>query len=184
MIKVVGSACRSFVFPADLPMAYAYYGDVGRLLNYLPYIFLVRAYEPDRFRLLYSTTELGTYQIRIFADVQTTLDKGWVIRVHPLDGIPPVETEAGVTSSTAQGYFTSRSVFQEAGDRTLIEYSLQLQAHIPTPLGLRLMPNVMMNRVAKSITSMRIREVVEGFIKRSIDAFPYWLAEIGNHRSI
>jgi len=183
MIEVVGSASRSFIFPADLPMAYAYYGDVGRLLNYLPHIFLVRAYGPDRFRLLYSTTELGTYQIRIFADVQTTLDKGWVIRVHPLDGIPPAEAEAGVNSSTAQGYFTSRSVFQEADSHTQIEYSLHLRAHLPPPLGLRLMPGMIVNRIAKSITNLRIREIVEGFIERSVDAFPYWLAEIGNRRS-
>jgi hypothetical protein len=183
MIKVVGSARRSFVFPADLPMAYAYYGDVGRLLNYLPHISLVRAYESDRFRLLYSATELGTYQIRIFADVRTTLDKGWGIRIHPLDGIPPVEMKAGATSSTAQGYFASRSVFQEAGDQTLIEYSLQLQAQLPTPLGLRMMPSMMTNRVAKSITTMRIREIVDGFVERSVDAFPYWLAEIRNRRA-
>ena len=183
MINVVGSASRSFVFPADLPMVYAFYGDVGRLLNYLPHISLVRAYEPDRFRLLYSTTELGTYQIRIFADVQTTLDKGWVIRVHPLDGMPPVKAETGVNSSTAQGYFTSRSAFKEVGDHTRVEYSLQLRAQLPTPLGLRLMPGMVVDRIAASITHMRIREIVDGFIKRSVDAFPYWLAEMENHRS-
>jgi hypothetical protein len=30
---------------------------------------------------------------------------------------------------------------------------------------------------------MRIREIVEGFIDRSIDAFPHWLDELGNHSS-
>jgi hypothetical protein len=181
MIKVVGSARRSFVFPAELPVAYAFYGDVGRLLNYLPHICMVRAYESDRFRMLYNTTELGTYHIRIYADVQTTLEKGWVIRVHPLDGIAPVESKAGVNSSTAQGYFFSQSVFYDDGPQTRIEYSLQLRGELPTPVALRFMPGAMVDRIARSITNMRIREITEGFIKQSTSAFPHWLEEMGNH---
>jgi hypothetical protein len=182
MIKVSGSARRSFTFPGELPLAYAFYGDVARLLNYLPHIYMVRAYGPDRFRLLYDTTELGAYHIRIFADVQTTLDKGWVIRVHPLEGIAPIEARAGINSSTAQGYFSSQSVFQDDGDCTRIEYSLQLQASLPTPTALRFMPGAMVGRIARSITSMRIREITEGFVERSVSAFPYWLDEMDNHR--
>lgn len=178
MIKVVGSSRRSFVFPAELPLAYAYYGDVGRLLNYLPHICLVRAYGPDRFRLLYSSTELGAYNIRIYADVQTTLEEGWVVRVHPLSGHEPVAAQAGVHSSMAQGSFTSTSVFKDEGSQTRIEYSLQLQAQLPLPLGLRFMPGGMVNRIASSITKMRIRDIVQGFIERSVDAFPHWLEEL------
>ncbi len=184
MIKISGSARRSFIFPAELPMAYAYYGDVSRLLNYLPHICLVRAYGPDRFRLLYSSTELGIYHVRIFADVQTTLDEGWILRVHPLDGIPPVRAHAGVNSVTAQGLFSSQSFFLGVGDRTRIEYSLQLRARLPSPLGLRFMPGAMVGRIAQGITNMRIREVVEGFIEHSVAAFPHWMDEMRNHRYI
>ena len=181
MIKVTGSALRSFTFPGELPMAYAYYADVGRLLSYLPHIFLVRAYGPDRFRLLYSTTELGTYHIRIFADVQTTLEEGWVVRVRPLEGVPPVKAEAGLRSSTTQGYFTSQSDFHDNGDETEIKYRLQLQAELPTPISFRFMPGMIVDRIAESITNMRIREIADGFVERSTDAFPHWLAEMGNH---
>ncbi len=181
MIQVVGSACQQFTFPAELPIAYAYYGDVARLLNYLPHICTVRAYGPDRFRLLYNTIELGTYHIRIFADVQTTLDTGWTLRVRPLTGFAPVREEAGLSSSTAQGYFTSRSLFQEAGSETAIEYSLQLRAKLPTPLGLRFMPGLMVDRIARSITNTRIREIADGFVERSIAAFPHWLDEMENN---
>jgi hypothetical protein len=180
MIKLSGSTRRSFLFPADLPLAYAYYGDVGRLLNYLPHICLVRSYGPDRFRLLYNSTELGTYHVRIFADVQTTLDEKSVLRVHPLNGIPPVDAQAGLNSTSAQGYFASTSVFTHAGDETRIEYSLELRAELPRPLGLRLMPGSMVRGIARSIAGMRIREISEGFIERTIDAFPHWLEEIGS----
>jgi hypothetical protein len=184
MIQVAGAARRTFTFPAELPVAYAYYGDVARVLSYLPHICLVRAYGPDRFRLLYNTIELGTYHIRIFADVQTTLDRGWVLRVRPLPGFPPVGPQAGINSSAAQGYFTSRSVFQEEGDQTRIEYSLQLRAKLPPPLGLRFVPGLVMDRIVKSITHTRIREITNGFIERSLAAFPHWLAEMESNGTV
>jgi hypothetical protein len=178
MIQVAGSARRTFVFPGELPLAYAYYADVGRLLGHLPHICLVRAYGPDRFRLLYRSTELGLYQIRLFADVRTTLEEGWVVRVHPMEGVPPVETQAGIHSTSAQGYFSSQSVFHDEGKQTRIEYSLQLRGDLPNPQGLRLMPGMVVNRIARRITKMRIHEIADGFVKRSSDAFPHWLAEM------
>jgi hypothetical protein len=183
MIKVVGSARRSFVFPGELPLTYAYYADVGRLLSYLPHICLVRAYGPDRFRLLYSSTELGLYHVRIFADVQAVLEEGWVIRVRPLVGIPPIEAQAGIHATTTQGHFSSQSVFHDEGDRTRIEYNLQLHGNLPMPPGLRLMPRMVVGRIAKRITKMRIREIADGFVERSSDAFPHWLAEMHNDAS-
>jgi hypothetical protein len=178
MIKLVGSARRSFVFPADLPLAYTYYGDVGRVLTFLPHICLVRSYGPDRFRLLYNSTELGAYHIRIFADVQTMLEEGRIIRIHALEGHSPAPAKATLNSTTAQGYFQSRSLFHDEADQTRIDYSLELRADLPTPKGLRLMPGRMVNQIAKSIANMRIREITEGFIERSVSAFPDWVAEI------
>ena len=183
MIRVAGSGRWSFVFPGELPLAYAYYADVGRLLGYLPNICLVRAYEPDRFRLLYRSTELGLYQVRLFADVRTTLEEGSIIRVHPLEGFPPVKARAGVHSTSAQGYFSSQSVFHAEGEQTRIEYSLQLRGDLPTPQGLCLMPGIVVNRIARRILKMRIREIATGFVERSCDAFPHWLAEMQGQAS-
>jgi hypothetical protein len=183
MIKVAGSARRSFIFPSELPWAYAYYADIGRVLAYLPHICLVRAYGPDRLRLLYSSTELGIYRIHITADVQTLLEDGRILRVRALEGMPPVQAVADGHSVTAQGYFSSTSIFYGEGSRTRIEYSLQLGASLPTPSGLRFMPDMVLNQIAGSITQTRMREIVAGFIERSIDVFPHWLAEMKNHAS-
>ena len=181
MIKVSGSARRSFTFPAELPIAYAYYADVGRVLSYLPRICLVRAYGPDRFRLVYRSTELGVYRVRIFADVQTRLEEGWVLRVAPLNSAPPLKDRADAHTTSTQGYFASRSVFYDEGARTRIEYELKLWGDLPTPRGLRFMPGFMVDRVAVRITGMRMTEIVRGFIERSVDAFPDWLDEMQNH---
>ena len=180
MIKIAGFARRTFIFPADLPTAYTYYSDVSRVLTYLPHINLVRAYAYDQFRMLYSTIELGIYHVRIFCDLRTTLntEAGRMIRISPFESMPPVKSEASFNSLTAPGSYSSLSIFYENGDKTRIDYSMTLQARLPTPLGLRLMPDRVVNSIAKSITESRTREIVNGFIERSIDAFPYWLEEI------
>jgi hypothetical protein len=179
MIKISGAIRRSFVFPAELPVAFAYYADLDRIFNYLPHILLVQAYGYDRFRMLYCTTELATYHIRIFCDLQATLNGNErTLSISPLDDIAPVNGQAGLRSATTQGYYSSRSVFHENGRETQIDYSLRLRADLPTPLGLRFMPGAVVNRIAKNITNWRMREIADGFIQRSIDAFPYWLAEM------
>jgi len=185
MINIAGSVDRSFLFPTNLAMAYAYYSDVSRLMNYLPHIYLVREFSGLKFRMLYNTTELGVYHIRIFWDVETVLQEGRVIRVQPLQGVQPVKPEADTYSCTAQGHFSSQSFFNTDGsrqDKTRIDYSLQLQARLPTPLAARFMPGVVLNRIAQGIMHGRTREIADGFIERSIDAFPHWLAELGQPR--
>jgi hypothetical protein len=172
MISVFGSARRSFVFPSNLPTAFAYYSDLDRILSYLPHISVLKAYSANRFHMLYSTTELATYRIRVHADVQATPDKdARVLRVSPLTSLPPVRAEAGIRSSTAQGYFSSESIFYDEGDETRIEYSLRLECRLPTPLAMRFIPSKIVDRIAESVTEWRIREIVDGFIERSIHEF-------------
>ena len=178
MIKVAASARRSFVFPATCALAYAYYSDAGRLLDCLPHICLVRAYGPDRFRLLYDATELGVYQVHILADVQTILEEGRVLRSEPWDGLPPGEARISSKAVIAQGFYASRSTFCEAGGKTRIEYSVQIWAQLPTPHGLRLLPRRVVDHIARSITNMRMRETANCFVERSIAAYPQWLAEM------
>jgi hypothetical protein len=181
MIKVAGSARRTFYFPADLPTAYAYYSDVGRILTYLPHIFLVQAYAVDQFRMLYSTLELGVYRIRIFCDLRTLLDASGerrAIHINPLSDVTPVPPKASLSASVTQGYYSSSSVFHQDGNKTRIDFSMTLQARLPTPLGLRLMPAAIVEGIAGNITNARMREITTGFIQHSIDAFPYWLEEM------
>ena len=180
MIHLDGAVRRSFIFPADRALAYAYYGDVARVLTFLPHICLVRAYGPDRFRLLYVSRELGTYHIHIYADVQTILEDDRIIRIKALEGHQAVPAAATLTSATTHGHFESESVFHDLGDQTRIEYGLQLRGSLPRPKGLRLMPRRMVSQIARGITQMRIREITDGFIERSLSAFPDWLAELGN----
>ena len=57
---------------------------------------LAQTYVPDHLRLLYRSTELGIYHIRIFADVQSVLKDGHVLHVQPVDSLPPVQVGGGL----------------------------------------------------------------------------------------
>ncbi len=172
MITIAGTTRQTFGFPADIATASNFYRDLGRILHCLPHIQLVRAYGPDQFRVMYHTLELSVYRVRIYCDMQVHFDKAaQTLHVSPLLNKPPVESEATIHSLTAQGYFTSQSIFRPRGDHSLVDYQLSLEARLPKPLGLMLMPDKVIEQIAGNITEWRIHEIAGGFIRRSVQAY-------------
>ncbi|SRR5690606_13542448 len=182
MIKLAGSAHHSFYFPAPLAEVYNYYSDLPHVFSYLPYISMVTRHSDDHFRMLFSSTELGAYTIRIYCDMRATLDGGrHLIRIVPAEALPPIQPSASFNSTTGRGYFSFQSIFTSAGDTTLIEFKLQLQARLPRPGGMKLMIGSMVNSVAKNITDRRMGEVIEGFVEQTVEAYPLWLHGRNSH---
>lgn len=172
MITIAGSTHRHFIFPGDVRSATSYYHDFNCIFNYLPHIQLIAQYSPNQFRALYHTLELGVYRVRIYCDLQVHFEAATqTLHVTPLHGVRPVEQLVTVSSLTAQGYFTSQSIFRAHDRCTHIDYQLQLRASLPKPFGLKLIPDAVMNQIAASITHWRIHEIAEGFIERSIQAY-------------
>jgi hypothetical protein len=169
VIKIAGTTQQTFSFPADIATASKFYRDFNRILHYLPHIQLVRAYGPDQFRVMYHTLELGVYRVRIYCDLQVRYDEATqTLHVAPLLNKPPVRSEATVQSLTAQGYFTSRSVFRPRREHSLVDYQLGLETRLPKPFGLTLMPDRVIEQIASNITEWRIHEIADGFITRSV----------------
>jgi hypothetical protein len=187
MIKLAGAVSLAFHFPAPLPVAYAYYSDLRTVLPLLPRIEVMHVYDDDHFRLRYSSVEFGGYAMQIFCDIRATMEGGLhMIRIVAEESLPPVEPSAGVNSSTARGYFTSRGLFFDVGDETLIEYEFELRSDLPRPLGMRLMPQRVVNGIASTVARTRMREVAQGFIEKSLATFPDWqqrqgIAHDGDH---
>ena len=87
----------------------------------------------------------------------------------------------GLSSLTAQGFFSSESVFEEVEpppdsnqtnhSYTRIDYKLDLEARLPIPLGLRMMPNLVIKPLADNITQWRFCETVDGFIEQSLATY-------------
>ena len=179
MINIDSTVQFSFMFPADIATTYAYYSNMQRLVEHLKYIELVDS-EPEaenEFRIYYNTTELGSYHIHVYCDVRMELDGGEIIRIVPVENLPPIKTKVTLNSTTARGHYASEARFSPVGDYTRVEYSLSLQAQPPRPKGMRFMPSKMVDTIAQNITSHRIKEIADAFIDSSIDQFPIWLAE-------
>lgn len=172
VIKIAGTTHQTFNFPASTATASNFYHDFGRILHYLPHIQLVKAYGPNQFRVMYHTLELSVYRVRIYCDLEVKYDEAaQTLHVAPLLNKPPVKSEATVHSLTAQGYFTSRTVFRSHDDHSLVDYRLSLDAWLPKPFGLMLMPDKIIEQIAGNITDWRIHEIAGGFIKRSVQAY-------------
>ena len=171
-IEIDGSVSRSFIFPADLKTAFDYYRDLGKIAGWLGHIEMAERYGPHKYRMLYHSTELGIYQVKIYCDLFLAVDaKSRVLRVTPLQDVPPVRADASMSALTAQGFFNSQSTFYDAGEQTKIDYVLSLRARLPIPIGARIIPATVLDLIAQNIMSRRIDEIADGFIKRSIEAF-------------
>lgn len=168
MIHIDGSIQRAFIFPAPLPEALRYYANTDHILRLIPHIFFVQKYADGQYRMLYHSTELAIYRVKIYCDLQASVESG-VLKFRPLTGHAPVESLAGFDHLTAQGEYASDSVFEPLSEtRTRVMYTLYLKAELPTPLGLGLVPGAVMNGIANGITGRRMREIAQGFIDRSL----------------
>ena len=177
MIEIKATTRRTFLFPAPASLALEFYSDFRRITQYLPHISLVEQFEDNRFRLLYSTTEMAAYQIHLFADVETEIDEpSQILYVRPAGGVAPVQSKATLRSLIAPGNYSSRSLFRPMGNQSEIEYSLELGGRLPRPLGLNRVPGSVLNPIADNITNRRMNEIIDGFIARSIADFPRWQA--------
>ena len=179
MINITGSIKRAFVFPAIPKVALTYYSDLSRVAEFLPHISLVHAYNQNQIRMLYATVELGAYTIQIYSDLESSVDcEKKLLQVYPvkIETAAPIEPETSARHSTGSGLFAIDTQFFDLGSQTRLEYTIRLKAELERPLGMRLMPKRVVKRIAQSITDERVREIADGFIKKSVEAFPAWEA--------
>jgi hypothetical protein len=171
MIDIAVSAQRVFTIPADLARTTLHFRDFGHTLSYLaPHLRLVTTYAGDQYRLLYSATEAGVYQIAFYCDIQVQFDEvNQVLRVAPLAGIPPVAPRATLNSLTGQGYYGSQAVFRAAGPHTSVQYEVEIEARVPKRLEWALIPDPVIKRVVEDTVQRRLQEITDTFIARSIE---------------
>lgn len=178
MLTVTGSVDRTFEFPADPKTTVTYYHNLKRLVAYLPHITLLHAYHDNHISLKYEAEELQAYTIIIYCDLHARIDADTNhLLIRPVRPENPVPAEATLSATQGQGLFAMETKFTAiAAELTRIDYTLQLQAKLPRPRGMRLMPRRIVNRITDQITNGRVLEIADGFITQSIAAFPAWQA--------
>lgn len=95
----------------------------------------------------------------------------YTLSVCSLPGKAAVKSSAHLNSMTCQGQYESRIQFHEAGEQTKVDYSIQLNASLPVPLTLRLLPPALLRSASQNILQLRIDEIIAGFIDLSIQAY-------------
>ena len=166
MIRLAGATRLSFLFPAPVPAALEFYGQlVSRLTDYLPHISLTRQAGPAAFRMCYQAVELGAYTVHIYCDVAIEQDmERRQIRVLSRPLPDPVRARAGFNATTASGVYHSTSTFYPHEDGTRVDFALALSGDLPTPYSMRIMPGGVCDAIAQSIARRRIQEIARGFI--------------------
>ncbi len=169
MIRLAGTAKRSFIFPSDIQTAIQFFADMGGLFKYLPHITLIKTYSKTQFRVLYSSTELSIYRIQLYCDLEVTFDdENDTIIVGMLNGKKPIKPKAGMHSSRGVANFISTSEFKTEGEQTRIYYHLNLQGELPKPHAFSFVPDTITDHIAESIAKRRIFEIADGFITGSL----------------
>lgn len=179
MIKISGSIQRAFIFPADPLITLTYFSEISHVALFMPHISLVHAYGPHQIRVVYETLELGSYTIRIYSDLEGAIDyEAQTLSVYPviIPDATPTQTGATMRETTAHGLFGIDAQLFDLDDQTRVEATLRLQAELARPRSMNLMPGRVVNRIAQGITEHRIKEMADGFIRASIEAFPDWEA--------
>lgn len=172
MIRLAGTAKRSFLFPSHIVKAMNFYADMGGLFKYLPHITLIKTYSKTQFRVLYSSTELSIYRIQLYCDLEVRVDSEKAfIEVGTLEGKKPIKPKAGMHSSRGIAKFKSTSQFKSEGDQTRIYYHLTLSGGLPKPRAFNLVPDSITDHIAESIAKRRIFEIADGFISGSLTDF-------------
>lgn len=172
MIEIAGSIHRSFIFPARRREAFNFFSDFAQAFRYLPHITLENMLSKNRFRLLFATTELGIYRIRVYCGIEATADiQNWSLHFQPDQDSIVTKSSAGLYSLTGSGFYNSVSTFREEGEQTRINYRLTIRASLPVPLGVRFMPEPVIRNITHGITQWRIDEISRGFIERSKEGY-------------
>jgi hypothetical protein len=168
-LRISGTTRRVFLFPASLPETFAYYRDIGRSLGYLRHITTVQRFTPDQYRLVYSAKESILYRVKIFCDILAEADtEEYRIRILPLAGKIPVQSTVRINEMICQGSYTSEIVFIEHQGQTQVKTSIDIEAQLPKPAVLRLIPHALLSGAAHNIFLLRLDEVINGFIDQSI----------------
>lgn len=180
-IEIFGAAKRSFTFPAPRPVAYEFYSFMPRIVPFLPRIELVATADNNLYRVAYRSLELNAYSVFIPCDLQVQVDEtAELLQIDHVDTkiFPAVKPYASLRAAEAQGKFHIRSHFKDDGaNQTRIDYELGLSSTLAKPLGLALVPTSVMVSIVERIVDIRINEIVDAFIVRSLAAYPAWLAE-------
>lgn len=161
LLELGGRASHVFQFAAPLDRAYAYFYDVPAVFRLLPDALDVRAYGPDRYRLIVGASDGHGHSMAAIFDLQAFYDHGRGISVFPADDGPPINLPGLVFA----GALAAEAVFHPGPRGTAVHYDVELAMSIPVPPVLRLMPAVLLQGIGERAMELKMTQIISGFTR-------------------
>lgn len=171
-IDLGGQAVHVFRFNAPVDTAYEYFLDIPAVFRLLPDALDVRSYGPDRYRLTVGASDGYGHTMAAIFDLQTELDPGRSIKVFPADDGPPVKLNGLVFG----GALAAEAVFLDEGQRSSVEYAVNIEMSIPIPGVLRLMPQQFLQGLGETAMEVKMTQMINGFARDISRDFHSWIA--------
>lgn len=170
-LELGGQAVHVFRFRAPANIAYEYFTDVPAVFRLLPDALDVRAYGPDRHRLVIGASDGYGHTMAAVFDLRTVHDPCRTIRVVPADDGPPIKINGLVFS----GSLAAEAIFKPDAHGTTVEYTVDIEMNIPIPGMLRLVPMNFLQNLGERGMEHKMTHMIDGFTRSITDDFHNWI---------
>ena len=168
LLNITVSIHRKFKIACSLLGVEAHFRNFERMLEDLPALKVSGVWGPNQYRIGYSSKFAGVYQVDLFSDVQAQFDPAdHVLAVFPLRGLPSVAAQVTRKSLTGQGEYASRLVFHAQKGCTIADYDLTINAGLPKPVHLNLVPDSLARIAVQAVVKSRVETITKLFVVRT-----------------
>jgi hypothetical protein len=171
-VQLGGQAVHVFRFAAPSALAYEYFCDVPAVFRLLPDALNIHAYDTDRYRLVVGATDGHGHTMAGIFDLLAIHEPGQAIRIVPDENGPPVAMQGLVFS----GILAAEAVFHPEEDSTNVEYTVEIEMHIPVPQMLCLMPQSVLQNLGERGMEYKMTQMITGFTRRISADFHTWIS--------
>lgn len=167
-----GQATYTFRLGTPVQLAYQYFLDIPAVFRLLPDALDVRAYAPNRYRLTVGASDGHGHSMAAIFDLQAELEPGQAIRIFPAEDGPPVQMQGMAFA----GALAAEAVFLPEGDRSRVEYAVEIEMSIPIPGVLGLMPMGFLQSLGERAMEFKMTQMISGFTRAISADFQAWAA--------
>jgi hypothetical protein len=170
LLELSGQAAHVFRFPTGADLAYEYFCDVPAVFRLLPDALDVRAYGPDRYRMVVGASDGHGHSMAAVFDMVAHHEPGRSISITPDEHGPPIRLPGLVFA----GALFADAHFADEARGASVRYSVELAMAIPVPGALRLMPAAFLRSLGERAMEYKLSQMIGGFSANIAADFAAW----------
>ena len=174
VIDLGGQAVYIFQFSDLTELVFEYFRDIPAVFSLLPDTLDVRAYGPDRYRLIVGAPDGHGHSMSAVFDLAATMQVGRSISVAPATDGPLHQLPGHVF----HGNLWAEAIFRPSVHGSAVEYSVEIEMSIPIPGVLNLMPHKFLQSLGEKTMAFKMNQMINGFARGIHSDFRAWAAEL------